>query len=59
MLENFEDIPVLNPVAVIDKETTAPSTSSATEDLIAAPLPSHLPASKNNAVTSNTTSILQ
>ena len=34
VLGNFEDVPVLNTVGVIDMETTTPSTSSATEDVI-------------------------
>ena len=64
ILANFDDVPVLNPVAIIDTATTIPSTSSVTsnipKDVIATPLPSHLPANKNNnAVTSNTSSILQ
>ena len=33
MLTNFEDVPVLNPVVVIDTETTVP-TSSATDKII-------------------------
>ena len=32
-MENFEVVPVLNPVAVIDTETTAPLTSSATNNI--------------------------
>ena len=64
ILANFEDVPVLNPVAVIDTETTTSSTSSVTsnipEDVTATPLPSPLPANKNNnAITSKTSSIIQ
>ena len=44
MLANFEDVPILNPVALIDTETTTPSTSAIDRYC----LPCHLPANKNN-----------
>ena len=33
ILANFEDVPVLSPVAIIDTETTTPSTSSVTSNI--------------------------